>query len=115
VSGLRGRTALVTGASRGIGKAIALALAAEGADVAVNYRASPDKAADVAASVRAAGRRSVAIQADVSDASQVARLIGRTQDELGPIDVLVNNAGIIRPFDSAPGKPRPFEEITERD
>jgi 3-oxoacyl-[acyl-carrier protein] reductase len=107
MSALSGRTALVTGASRGIGQAIALALAAEGADVAVNYRASADKAEAVAAAVRATGRRAVAIQADVADAAQVARLLQRAHDELGDVDVLVNNAGII--------KPQPFEEITEHD
>ena len=112
---LTGRTALVTGASRGIGKAIAVALAAEGADVAVNYRASADKAAEVVALVRETGRRSVAIQADVADASQVTALLQRTRDELADVDVLVNNAGIIRPLHSAPGKPQPFEDITEGD
>jgi len=107
MSALSGRTALVTGASRGIGQAIALALAAEGADVAVNYRVSAGKAEAVAAAVRATGRRAVAIQADVADAAQVARLLQRAHDELGDIDVLVNNAGIT--------KPQPFEEITEHD
>ena len=107
MSALSGRTALVTGASRGIGQAIALALAAEGADVAVNYRASAGKAEAVAAAVRATGRRAVAIQADVADAAQVARLLQRAHDELGDVDVLVNNAGIT--------KPQPFEEITEHD
>jgi 3-oxoacyl-[acyl-carrier protein] reductase len=115
VGALLGRTALVTGASRGIGKAIALALAAEGANVAVNFRSSAAQAEAVAAAVRDGGARSVAIQADVSDAVQVARLVGRTQDELGEIDILVNNAGINRPFDSAQDKPKPLEEISERD
>ncbi len=115
MSVLSGRTAVVTGASRGIGKAIALALAAEGADVAVNYRSSADKAEAVAAAVRAAGRRAVAIRADVADASQVAELFRRSQDELGDVDVLVNNAGIIRLVDSAEGKFQPFDEITEHD
>jgi len=107
MSALSGRTALVTGASRGIGRAIALALAAEGAEIAVNYRAAADKAEAVAAAIRATGRRAVAIQADVSDAAQVDQLLDRTRHELGDVDVLVNNAGITRP--------QPFDEITERD
>jgi 3-oxoacyl-[acyl-carrier protein] reductase len=91
---LTNRIALVTGASRGIGKAVALALAEAGADVAVNYR---DRAADaqaVVAAVRGLGRRAVAIGADVSAAAAVAHLLQQTEAELGPVDVLVNNAGI---------------------
>jgi 3-oxoacyl-[acyl-carrier protein] reductase len=107
MSALSGRTALVTGASRGIGRAIAVALAAEGAEIAVNYRAAADQAEAVAAAIRAIGRRAVAIQADVADAVQVDQLLERTRHELGDVDVLVNNAGIIRP--------QPFDEITERD
>jgi 3-oxoacyl-[acyl-carrier protein] reductase len=107
MSELTGRIALVTGASRGIGRAIALALASAGADVAVNYLASADKAEAVAAAIEAAGRRSVAIQADVSKADQVRALLDRTRASLGPVDVLVNNAGIIRP--------QKIEDITERD
>jgi len=104
---LTGRVALVTGASRGIGRAIALALAAEGADVAVNFHTSVEKANEVAAAAQAAGRRAIPIQADVSQAADVERLVRHTRDGLGPIDILVNNAGIIRP--------QPFESITERD
>jgi 3-oxoacyl-[acyl-carrier protein] reductase len=104
---LSGRIALVTGASRGIGRAIALALAAEGADVAVNFRAAAEMAKDVVRAVQSTGRRAVAIQADVSRASDVERLVRETRDALGPIDILVNNAGIIRT--------QPFESITEGD
>ena len=104
---LSGRTALVTGASRGIGRAIALALAAEGADVAVNFRAAAEMANDVVRDIQAAGRRAVPIQADVSQASDVERLVREARDALGPIDILVNNAGIIRT--------QPFESISERD
>lgn len=104
---LSGRTALVTGASRGIGRAIALALAAEGADVAVNFRAAAEMANDVVRDIQAAGRRAVSIQADVSQASDVERLVRAARDALGAIDILVNNAGIIRT--------QPFESITERD
>ena len=104
---LSGRIALVTGASRGIGRAIALALAAEGADVAVNFRAAAEMANDVVRDIQAAGGRAVSIQADVSQASDVERLVREVRDALGPIDILVNNAGIIRT--------QPFESITERD
>ena len=104
---LSGRIALVTGASRGIGRAIALALAAEGADVAVNFRAAAEMANDVVRGIQGAGRRAVPIQADVSQASDVERLVRETRHALGPIDILVNNAGIIRT--------QPFESITERD
>ncbi len=91
---LAARTALVTGASRGIGKAIAVALAAAGANVAVNYRERKAEAEDTVNAIRALGRKAVAFQADVSSAKAVADLIRRTQAELGPIDILVNNAGI---------------------
>jgi 3-oxoacyl-[acyl-carrier protein] reductase len=104
---LSGRIALVTGASRGIGRAIAVALAAEGADVAVNFRAAAEMANDVVRDIQAAGRRAVPVQADVSQASDVVRLVRDVRDALGPIDILVNNAGIIRT--------QPFESITERD
>ncbi len=91
---LAARTALVTGASRGIGKAIAVALAAAGANVAVNYRERKAEAEDTVNAIRALGRKAGAFQADVSSAKAVADLILRTQAELGPIDILVNNAGI---------------------
>ncbi len=94
VPDLAGRVALVTGASRGIGRSIALALAEAGADVAVNYHERAAEAETVAAAVRALGRRSVALGADVSNGDEVARLVADAQDALGPIDVLVNNAGM---------------------
>lgn len=89
-----GRAALVTGASRGIGRAIALALAEAGADVAVNYHARRSDAEDVTQQIRAMGRRAVTIAADVSSADAVAAMVQTAQSELGPIDFLVNNAGI---------------------
>jgi len=91
---LAGRVSLVTGGSRGIGRAIALALAEAGADVAVNYRERAEDAQAVAAAVRATGRRAIAIGADVSDSAAVAHMIQTAADGLGPVDVLVNNAGI---------------------
>jgi NAD(P)-dependent dehydrogenase (short-subunit alcohol dehydrogenase family) len=97
---LQGKVALITGASRGIGKGIAEVFAEEGADVAVNYVASCQAAEDVAAWVRCQGRRAIAVKADVANRAEVESMIGRVWDELGPIDVLVNNAGIetIVPF-----------------
>lgn len=91
---LTGKTAVVTGAGRGLGEAIALGLARAGADVAlVTNRTPADKTAD---SVRALGRKAITIQADIADRTKLAGIIERTVDELGRIDVLVNNAGIIR-------------------
>jgi 3-oxoacyl-[acyl-carrier protein] reductase len=91
---LENRTALVTGASRGIGRACALALAEAGANVAVNYVSRKDDAEQVAGAIRALGRKTAALQADVSDSKAVAELVEKTQAALGPIDILVNNAGI---------------------
>jgi len=93
---LEGKTAVVTGASRGIGRSIALALAREGADVAVNFRERADAAEEVAGAVRALGRKAIAIQADIRDAEQVKALFARAKDELGGCHVLVNNAGLTR-------------------
>ena len=91
---LSGRVALVTGASRGIGRAIALALAEAGAAVAVNYRTRAADALAVVADIQALGRRAVAVGADVSDGSAVADMVSHVTTELGAVDVLVNNAGI---------------------
>jgi 3-oxoacyl-[acyl-carrier protein] reductase len=91
---LTGRTALVTGGSRGIGRAIALALARAGASVAVNYRDRVADAVAVVADIQAAGGRAVAVGADVSDGTAVRSMVDRVTAELGVVDVLVNNAGI---------------------
>ena len=90
---LSGRKALVTGASRGIGKATALALAQEGADVAVNYVSNERAAREVAEQIQAMGSRALVLQADVSDGEQVKAMFRRIQEEWGSLDVLVNNAG----------------------
>jgi 3-oxoacyl-[acyl-carrier protein] reductase len=86
--------ALVTGASRGIGRAIALRLAADGFAVGVNYASNSAKADDVVAEIVGAGGSAVAVQADVGDAEAVAAMFERVAEELGPVTVLVNNAGI---------------------
>ena len=91
---LQQRVALVTGGSRGIGRAVTLALAAAGADVAVNYRDRETDAQAVVAAIRGEGRRAVAVRGDVSDSDSVRDMVGRIEVELGAIDVLVNNAGI---------------------
>ena len=93
-SDLTGRVALVTGASRGIGAAVALALAEAGADVAINYRERGDEAAAVAATIVATGRRAVTVAADVSRGEAVSDMVRLVQARLGRIDILVNNAGI---------------------
>ncbi|HXJ07343.1 MAG TPA: SDR family NAD(P)-dependent oxidoreductase [Candidatus Acidoferrum sp.] len=94
MSSLSGKIALVTGASRGLGKAIALALADAGADVAVNYRVQAEAAEAVCKTIRASGRKCIAIQADVSITADVERLVKTVDNELGPVGILVNNAGI---------------------
>jgi 3-oxoacyl-[acyl-carrier protein] reductase len=91
-----GKTALVTGASRGIGRAIALRLAAEGAHVVVNYHANADAANAVATEIAALGTRAAVVQADVARPAEVERLVEAATKEFGRIDVLVNNAGITR-------------------
>ncbi|MDJ0384724.1 3-oxoacyl-ACP reductase family protein [Streptomyces sp. G-G2] len=91
---LKDRKALVTGASRGIGRAIALALAEQGAAVAVNYRSRREDALAVVKEIEAAGGRAVAIGADVADPAEAARLVAEATGELGGLDILVNNAGI---------------------
>jgi 3-oxoacyl-[acyl-carrier protein] reductase len=91
---LKDRTALVTGGSRGIGRAVALALAEEGADVAINYVASETAARDVADHIRKMGRRAMLAQADVSDYPDTFRMAQEVLREFGHLDILVNNAGI---------------------
>jgi 3-oxoacyl-[acyl-carrier protein] reductase len=98
---LTNRVALVTGASRGIGRDIAIALAGAGARVAVNYRTASSRAGEVVDEIAAAGGTAVALQADVSDPMAAAALVREAEARLGPIDILVNNAGILarKPLD----------------
>jgi 3-oxoacyl-[acyl-carrier protein] reductase len=93
---LAGRSALVTGGSRGIGRAIALRLAAQGADVCLSYRGNAGAAAEVVAAVEALGRRAVARQADASVQAEASSLVEAALEAFGRIDILVNNAGITR-------------------
>jgi len=106
-NGLKGRIALVTGASRGIGRGAALALAKAGVDVAVNFQTREAEANAVCAEIQRVGRRALAIQADVSKAGEVSRLVEQVERGLGGIDILVNNEGISRP--------QPLTDITEAD
>ena len=89
-----GKVALVTGGSRGIGAATALALAEQGADVAISYSASPDKAEAIVGELKGKGVRAVAIKADQADAAQVTELVKTVVNRLGRLDILVNNAGV---------------------
>ena len=91
-----GRTAIVTGASRGIGRAIALKLASEGASVVVNYNSNASAAEEVGAAIVAAGARAEIVQADVSVAADVERLVAAALSAFDKIDILINNAGITR-------------------
>ena len=102
---LTGKKALVTGGSRGIGQGIALALAKQGADVAINFHSKAQEAEVVVASIKALGRDSFAIQADVSNKESVAKMFEEIKTKWGKLDILVNNAGIVQ-FAA-------FEELTE--
>src|SRR4051794_626573 len=100
---LSGKVALVTGASRGIGRAIALELARAGADIVVHYRTRVEQAREVETAIRLLGMEATVVQADVSRTAEIEHLARQA----GRIDILINNAGI--------AKPQPFEEITEAD
>jgi 3-oxoacyl-[acyl-carrier protein] reductase len=104
---LENRIALVTGASRGIGKAIALALADAGADIAVNYRKEQIAAEEVCSQIAKLGRRAIPIRADVAHSAEVESLVATVERELGPVEILVNNAGI--------SQLKPFAELNEAD
>lgn len=94
MSKLLGKVALVTGASRGIGAAIAKRLAAEGADVVISYSSSPEKAEQVVSDIKKLGRRALALQADQADRDQVIALVRNVQKNFGQLDILVNSAAI---------------------
>ncbi|WP_071459412.1 3-oxoacyl-[acyl-carrier-protein] reductase [Bacillus massilinigeriensis] len=93
---LHGKAVLVTGASRGIGREIALELAREGADIAVNYSGSEQRAIETAEEIKRMGRQAIVVKADVSDASDVEKMVKDTIQAFGKLDILVNNAGITR-------------------
>jgi 3-oxoacyl-[acyl-carrier protein] reductase len=107
MASLNNRVALVTGGSRGIGRAIAVSLAEAGAAVAVNYRDKAAEARNVAETIRGAGGRAMAVGADVSQAAEVAAMMAAVERDLGPVDVLINNAGI--------GLVRTVDDLTEDD
>jgi 3-oxoacyl-[acyl-carrier protein] reductase len=104
---LAGRTALVTGGNRGIGRAVAVALARAGADIALTYHTREDDARETGRAIEALGRRVLVQQADVGRRDDLARIADAAVRAFGAIDILVNNAGIIRP--------QPIAEITARD
>lgn len=91
-----GRMALVTGGSRGIGRQVALSLAAQGADVAINYRGNQQAADEVCGLIRDLGRRTLAIQADVADFASATAMVQQATDAFGHLDILINNAGFTR-------------------
>jgi len=91
---VKGRVAIVTGGTRGIGRAIALDLAANGADVALNYRKSVDLAAELAEEIRSMGQRALVVQADVSSFDDAQAMVQQVLDEFGRLDILINNAGM---------------------
>ena len=101
------RTAIITGASKGIGAAIAKQLADDGFQIVVNYSSSSEEAGDVVAGIAAAGGRAIAVRADVADAAAVTALFDRAEAEFGKVDVLVNNAGI--------SKFSPLAEVSDED
>jgi 3-oxoacyl-[acyl-carrier protein] reductase len=104
---LTGKIALVTGGSRGIGRAVAIGLAAVGVDIAVNFHHRHDAAGETAAEIQKHNRRAITVKADVSLSPDVARMVHEVESQLGGIDILVNNAGIARVQKS--------EQITEKD
>lgn len=110
---LKGKAALVTGASRGIGRAIAIALAEAGADVVVNYAGSESAAADTARAIEALGRKAVLAKADVGKAAEAEQLVKTALDTFGKLDILVNNAGITRDNLLMRMKEEEFDQVIE--
>jgi 3-oxoacyl-[acyl-carrier protein] reductase len=104
-SGLTGRVALVTGGSGGLGSAMCVALAAAGAAVTINYRKSEASACDVQQQIESAGGKAITVQADVANSNEVKAMVSSIEASLGPVDILINNAGI--------GSRLAFEDTTE--
>jgi NAD(P)-dependent dehydrogenase (short-subunit alcohol dehydrogenase family) len=102
---LEGQVALITGAAKRIGRSITLRLAAEGADIIVNYHTSQSEAASLVDEIKSTGRRAIALQADVSKRAEVQKMFAATEREFGRLDILVNNAGIFFPAR--------FEDLTD--
>ena len=110
---LDGKVALVTGASRGIGRAVALKLASEGAKVAINYAGSQGKAEEVKAEIEKMGGEAILVQANVADKDAVEAMVGKVVEAFGTIDILVNNAGITRDGLLARMKDEDFEAVVD--
>ncbi|RIK07469.1 MAG: 3-oxoacyl-[acyl-carrier-protein] reductase [Acidobacteria bacterium] len=112
---LEGRVALVTGASRGIGRAIAVGLAGEGAKVAVNFQSDSSGAGETAALVAEAGSRALMVQADLRDPEAVSALFAETEKVLGPVDILIANAGITRDGLALRMSPEQWDDVIATD
>lgn len=110
---LNGKTALVTGGSRGIGRAIALKLASQGADIAVIYAAGAEKAQQVCNEITAMGRHAAAFQCNVADFAQVKQTVAAVKAEFGGVDILVNNAGITRDGLLAMMKESDYDDVVD--
>ena len=110
---LNGKTALVTGGSRGIGRAIALKLASQGADIAVIYAAGAEKAQQICDEITAMGRHAAAFQCDVADFAQVKQTVAAVKAEFGGVDILVNNAGITRDGLLAMMKESDYDDVVD--